>query len=261
MLHSICDGSAALRLRVFVEAQPGRESRGSVVRVENGFSSFAVDGTCSYLIGGGWIPPFEEHTARDEGWRVGQVDDAFRAAIDGSLGMDDLSSLDDCVSSAGMFDFSTTTIRNQHSTARCVGTPGARFSAAWAVIEDRAADLWARAKPLTQGIHLAASEAPSEAPGGSPPYQWPSGYSLDAYMLDGMQAFLNTPGSSKLIPAADAPTFRALRDQFIADVAAAPVLYQDGQKMTDGTRIALVYMRDALPYEDASGLLPFSGGQ
>jgi hypothetical protein len=80
-------------------------------------------------------------------------------------------------------------------------------------------------------------------------------------MLDGMQAFLNTPGLSKLIPAADAPKFRALRDQFIADVAAAPVLYQDGQKMTDGTRIALVYMRDALPYEDASGLLPFSGGQ
>jgi hypothetical protein len=66
---------------------------------------------------------------------------------------------------------------------------------------------------------------------------------------------------SKLIDPADAPPFRALRDKYIADVAASPELYVnwDGQKMTDGKRTAFVYMRDAIPYEDARGLLPFSG--
>jgi hypothetical protein len=37
-------------------------------------------------------------------------------------------------------------MRNQRSKAHCLGTPGPRFSAAWAVAYDRGADLWARGK-------------------------------------------------------------------------------------------------------------------
>jgi hypothetical protein len=224
------------------------------VRVENGSPSFAIDGTCNYFIGG-WS---EAPTARDEGWRVGQVDDAFRAELDRSMGMPDLSGLNDCTSSGGQFDFATLTIRNPQSKVLCRGTPGPRFSAAWAVVSNRAADLLARGKPLVGGIHVEATNAPDEAPGGPSAYPWPAGYSLDAYVVDPMQAFSNPPGLSKLIPAGEAQKFRSLRDQFIADVTASPILYQNGQKMSDGNRIALVYMRDELPYEDSSGLLPFS---
>ena len=257
--NSICDGSASLRLRVFVEPQPALELRGSIVSVENGSPSSAVDGMCRYFIGG-WL---EEKTSRDEGWRVGQVDDALKTELDASMGMEDLSTLTDCVPVAGLSDSSTLTIRNPRSTSRCRGMPGPRFSAAWQAVADRATDLWNRAKPLDQGLHVAAAETPAGPPDPTPAYPFPVGYSLDSIMLDPQEAAFNTPGTSKPISPADAPRFRALRDQYIADVAASPGLYSnwDGQKMTDGKRTAFVYMRDVLPYEGAQGLLPFSGPQ
>jgi hypothetical protein len=263
LIEPICDGSSALRLRVFVEPQLAREMRGSAVRVENGLYSFAVDGSCQYLVSGSWR---DDITSLDQGWRVGQVDDALRAELDRSMGTADLSSLSDCISMGGQFDFSAQTIRNQRSKAHCLGTPGPRFSAAWAVVFDRGADLWARGKPLPGGIRVEVIDVWGEAPGGpvSQAYPWPAGLSLEAYIVDPMLAALNPPGLSKLIPAGEAQQFRSLRDQFIADVLASPNplgSYGNGQKMTDGQRTALVYMRDELPYEDANGLLPFSDVQ
>jgi hypothetical protein len=216
-----------------------------------------VDGKCSYFISGGW---FDDYFSRDEGWRVGSVDDGFKTVLDGIMGMEDLSGLTDCVPLAGAFDFSTKTIRNPSSTSRCIGMEGPRFSAAWQSVANRATDLWNHATPLSGGLHVAGTEVGDGAPSPVPAYVLPTGYSIDSILLDPAQAAFNTPGTSKSISAADAPRFRALRDKYFADRAASPGLYLwDGQEMTDGKRTAYVYMRDVLPYEDADGLLPFSG--
>lgn len=56
-----------------------------------------------------------------------------------------------------------------------------------------------------------------------------------------------------------AKQLRTLRDRYLADRTAQPGLFVswDGLKVTDQSDPALVYMRDAIPYEDAQGLLKF----
>jgi hypothetical protein len=52
---------------------------------------------------------------------------------------------------------------------------------------------------------------------------------------------------------------RAIRDRYVADRTAQPGLYSnwDGLIATDQATTAVVFMRDAIPYEDAQGLLKF----
>jgi hypothetical protein len=257
--HSLCDGNAVMRLRVFVEAQPGREMRGSKVRVENGIKSFALDGMCSYWISGGWNS-LDGSLSRDRGWRTGTLTVEFKNALDRVFGFDDLGPLADCVPEAGLFDASVRTVRSERSAARC-GTKGTLFDAAWMAIEARGAELWASAKPMNGGIRLVAVEAPIDGPPLAIPYSWPSSQPMDTFMIDGQAASDNLSGMSKLVSEPEeARIFRALRDQYLSDRDATPGVYGnwDGLKVNDGQRAAWLYMRDALPYEDEQGLLPFS---
>ena len=251
---AICDGSAGARLRIFVEPQNARELRGSIVRVENGYPSLMIDGSCGYWIGGGWI---EDPMTRDLGWRQGHLDAALEQELRMLVNLGNLSSLQDCMTNT-VTDASTRSLRAATSRARCI-QGGPHFEAAWSWATRNAPDLWRQGVPLNGGIRVEA--IPLHAGDDSNAYVWPSGMPLAALILpDNEGSNQSSSGVSTLITDTErAQALRALRDQYIADRTASPGLFFDGQKMTDEDNTsATVFMRDQLPYEDNTGLLPFS---
>jgi len=255
MTPPICDGSANLRLRIFVEPQNGRELRGSIVRVENGYQSLMIDGACDFWIGGGWI---DDPMARDLGWRRGHIPAALEQELETLISIGDLGSVQDCLSN-DIADAPTRSIRSATSRARCI-RGGPRFEAAWSWAEKHGPDLWHEGVPLDQGIRV---EAVMLYDGdNSKAYGWPAGAPLAELILQETEgsALVFASGVSTLVMDPDrAQALRRLRDEYIADRRAFPGLFYDGQKMTDEQHTsAVVYMRDQLPYEDERGLLPFS---
>jgi hypothetical protein len=255
----LCDGVQHLRLWVLLRPG-GSELRGSAVRVENGYGLLAIDGTCSYWIGGGWT---EDAFSRDLPFRTGKVSDADVRAIEAGLPIDDVTSLRDCPPPpAGLFDYSVRDIRSEVATAACVGsapelTAGTRFEAAWMTVEAVATRLWTDGTPMDGPLHVSAVEASGGASRPAP-YAWPIAAPLGSFLLDSSDWF--RIGVSRLVDDPDsARQLRALRDRYLADRTAQPGLFVswDGLEVTDQSGTALVYMRDAIPYEDAQGLLKF----
>lgn len=254
----LCDGVAHLRLWVLIA--PAREVRGSMVRVENGMPFVAVDGTCSYWIGGGWT---NDALMRDRPIRTGKMTDADIATIEESVSLGTVAPLRDCPPPpSNLFDYSIRVIRTAGGDAQCfTGAPsltaGTRFEAAWMTFEMIGDRMWNDGAPLTGPLHVSATDA-SAAVSAQPPYAWPIDAPLASLILPGSDEM--KIGVSHLV---DDPTaagqLRALRDRYLADRAAQPGLYVnwDGLKVTDQTSVSFVYMRDAMPYEDAQGLLRF----
>lgn len=252
----LCDGTATLRLRVFKEAINGREARGSIVRVENGVPSFFVDGMCSYWISGGWE---DDMFSRDRGWRVGTLDSELLGELEQAFPLEFLHQLADCPEMAGVFDANIRTIRSARSTASC-RTNGLLFDSAWNAVATRASVLWARATPLDGGIRVSAIQTS----GLGLKYPWPAHEPLSSFVIpEAPEAVYQgfSSGISRLVvDPAIAGQLRLARESFFIDSVATGT-FADGQKMFDGTYSAFVFMRDALPYEDDHGLLPFSTGQ
>ncbi|MEO6603774.1 MAG: hypothetical protein ABIQ16_28075 [Polyangiaceae bacterium] len=240
---------------MYVEPQLARELPGSAVRVENGYSSIAIDGQCKYWIGGGWL---EEQFARDEAWREGVLDKATQDALDAVLTVADLTPLADCGAQV-ISDDSVATIRATASSASCSKDWGPRFSAAWGVIRDRAAQLYSSGTPVAGALHVVAVEV-GPFPGAAPEYAWPAGSDLASFLIGDSQAADNSVGVSKLAGSGLATALRTLRDQYIRDATMSPGLYP-GFRVSDGARSAFLYMRDSSPYEDQHGILPFSGSK
>ena len=111
-------------------------------------------------------------------------------------------------------------------------------------------------------LHIDAVVAPYDPSGSPAAYAWPSATPLSDFLLDPGPGGTNlmSPGISKLVDdPGSTSALRTLRGQYVADRDAQPGLYTswDGLKATDGVSTSLVYMRDAIPYEDARGLLHF----
>ena len=178
--------------------------------------------------------------------------------------LDDIGALADC-GSGGIPDASTLVIRTETATATCGGIPvssaaGARFLAAWTVVQTIASKLWESGTPMDGALHVSAVGPTSLPPTPTSPaaYAWPSAQPLSAFVLDSRD--LSKNGVSRLVEDPDAARqLRAMRDQYLADRAARPGLYSnwDGLIAADQSTTAIVYMRDAIPYEDAQGLLKF----
>ena len=253
----LCDGAQHLRLWVFIE--PGNEVRGSMVRVENGFPFIAIDGTCSYWIGGGWM---NDAFSRDRPIRTGKMTEADVASVEQSVPLGDIATLGDCPPPPpGLYDYSFRFIRTATTYVSCFTsapalTAGTRFEAGWMTLERIANTLWNDGTPVNGALHVSAVDAPGD--GATPAYTWPIAAPLASFVLEGADG--TKSGVSHLVsdPTA-ASQLRALRDQYLADRTAQPSLYVswDGLKVTDQTSIGFVYMRDAIPYEDAQGLLKF----
>jgi len=252
---ALCDGTDRMRLWVLVEPTGDREVRGSIVRVENGLPLLMVDGTCKFWIGAGWS---EDALSRDRALRTGKLSAADSKALEAALPLDDLMPLGDCKAVAGHFDASILAIRAERSSARCA-TSGNRFGAAWAAVQTIARTLWNQSVPLDGPIHVSAVEAPFDNTGSAKPYDWPITTPMASFLIpDGRGQFAS--GASRLVMEPDAAKkLRAMRDQYLADRGTKPGLYVnwDGMKVSEEGKIALVFMRDALPYEDARGLLQF----
>jgi hypothetical protein len=173
----------------------------------------------------------------------------------------DIAALADCPPPpAGSFDYSTRFIRTKMATATCPGTTGARFDAAWATLQTMAARLWEAGTPVEGALHVSAIGPVSPPPTlTSPPaFAWPLAQPLGPFILD--SADWSRKGVSRLVDdPALATQLRTMRDRYLTDRAAQPGLYTswDGLFATDQSTTALVYMRDAIPYEDLQGLLTF----
>ena len=93
----------------------------------------------------------------------------------------------------------------------------------------------------------------------SPPaYAWPISPPLASFILESSD--WSQRGVSHLVDDPDAARqLRTMRDQYLADRTAQPGLYVnwDGLFAADQSTMAIVYVRDAIPYEDARGLLTF----
>jgi hypothetical protein len=253
----LCDGVEHLRLWVLIA--PGNEVRGSLVRVENGYPFVAIDGTCSYWIGGGWT---EDALSRDRPIRTGKMTDADIAAVEQGVPLGDVATLGDCPPPpADLYDYSYRSVRTAGAEAACfTGAPtltaGTRFEAAWTTLETIAGRLWDAGTPLNGALHVSAVDGASGA--STPAYTWPLASPLASFLLDSADWFKVGVGHIVVDPTV-AGQLRALRDRYLADRTAQPGLYVnwDGLEVTDQTTTGFVYMRDAIPYEDAQGLLAF----
>jgi len=248
----LCTGSDGLELRVFYQGG-GQDATGGTVRIENGYSSFAVDGQCQYFISGGW----QGVSGRDQGWRRGRVGDGLRATLERLAGEADLAGIDDCDRYSLVFDAPSLVIANVRSSVTTCGRPGARLTAVSDAIRERAPELWERGQPLDGDLHIVVLEGPALVDTW-PPYAWPSGLAIADY-FDREQEALGQypPGSSRRVVASDAAPLRVLREQFLSDVRARPTLAPiNGIPVTDGAFVGWMFLRDALPYENERGLWP-----
>jgi hypothetical protein len=182
------------------------------------------------------------------------------AILEQGVALGDISSLRDCGGAAGLFDFSVRAVSTPVATAEC-GFEGKRFDAAWSVIQTVAESLWARGIAMDGALHVSAVAAASGF-NSAMAYAWPLAMPLSDFLLDpGIDGInLTMPGASKLVADPDSTSrLRALRERYLADRDAQPGLYGnwDGLETTDGVSVAVLYMRDAIPYEGQSGLLQF----
>jgi hypothetical protein len=222
------------------------------VLVENGYPSFAVDGQCSYWTNAGWFNGEPNVDTKDLGWRSGQVDAELEADLN-TLPLGHLDTLADCMPNT-IFDGAPSVISDGISGAGCVAS-GPRHLAAFEMVSLRAPDLWERGSPMAAGLWLSAVAVNDGDT--SRAYPWPAVEPLSSFIIPEDESGLGLVGVSRLIgDLTVAAELRALKAQYIEDRKATPGFFFDGQKMSDGTTEALVYMRDQLPYEDEHGLLP-----
>jgi hypothetical protein len=241
----LCDGVAHLRLWALGEA--GREVGGSTVRTELGYPFVVVDGTCTYWVGGG---SSEDPLGRDLPLRTGMLTQVEAGMLERAIPLDGVAALDDCHPVPGSFDVGVRSIRAASGVARCESS-GAVFDAAWSTLDAAAEQLRTRGTPMTGAIHVAAL-----ASDGAPtltPYAWPLTEPLSSFIVTVAPDGSGRAGSHLVSDADAAAKLRALRDRYLIDRAASPGLFVnwDGLQATDQATTATVFMRDAIPYEDA----------
>jgi hypothetical protein len=244
----LCDGSARMRLRFATLARNERELPGSIVRVENGFPSLLLDASCNYYMSGGWAEPGDA-LGRDRGVRRGKLDGADLEALGRELPLGRLDRLSDCSDAAEMIDGSPRTIADGSGTASCAGR-GASFDAAWNWIASRAAKLWAASAPMSGDVWLSAVVVKDGDD--SPAFEWPLAEPLRSFIIPENALFES--GVSRRVSGPEAQALRRLREDYLSARTKAPAGFYDGQKMSNGGLSAVVYLRDALPYEDERGL-------
>lgn len=249
---SLCDGTSELKLRLFVAPQAYREVRGAAVSVENGFPSFAVDGTCQFFMGGGWTSETTGPRAADLEWRTGRLSAELQAALQRFVD-DGLNTLTDCSAPVGVFDAAARVVTDGKTTATCE-TRGPRFDAAWSELQSHAAEAWDSGERVALGIRVVVVESNAIA---ARAYEWPLVDALTAFMIEPDQETM--VGLSHLVSGdADVMALRNLRAEYVESEAIKPSTNSDGQVVSDGVSPnQYLYTRDELPYEDARGLLPF----
>ncbi len=249
----LCDGTQRLTLRVFFAGQlgMGREVPGSAVRIENGFPSFAVDGQCRYFMSGGWQ---EDRQARDQGWRQGTVSDELHRLLEDHAGVEDLTKTYDCGSGQAALDASPVIVGNVRSSVICWSDVSDGVRELLTAIRQNAQELWSEGQALDGDVRITVREEVGLAP--PQRYQWPNGLDLLDFFEPASSLDVQSAGQSKRVAAVDAAPLRTIREQFLHDTEPGVLYIGNGIPIADGELFATVFMRDALPHEDESGLLP-----
>lgn len=181
---------------------------------------------------------------------------SLSALLESAFPLKSLPQLMDCSRNPGASDYAVRSVRTREFAAVCNGN-GPLFDTAWAVMEAHAPELWAGAEPVgNESIHLSAVEA-SSGSAEHTPYIWNLGEPLNSFVIEEADAW--AVGFSKLVAAADAAKLRSLREQYLNERTTSPGLFSgwDGMQVSDGTRKAVIYMRDPTPYENESGIVKF----
>lgn len=251
----LCDGVQHLRIAV-AYVGGGPPPPGSTVRSENGYSLFAVDGTCSYFIAGGWT---DAPSGTDFPVRTGKLSDADARVLEDALPLGDNGALGGGCAPAVIPDAPDRVIRTETAPDPCGQLPLSsaarmRFDAAWMTVGTIGGRLWEDGTPMDGALHVSA--VPTSAASRPTVYAWPIALPLSGFVINSSDWYKS--GVSRLVddPAA-ARQLRALRDQYLSDQAELPGGFGGDMQATDQSITAVVYMRDAIPYEDARGLLQF----
>lgn len=251
----ICDGSDQLRLRFFYEPALSREPPGNAVLLELGYSSIGIDGHCRYWINGGWANgKVDEHLP----WKTGELPASLAAELDAAINLSTLDTLE-CDGFTTYSHKNYYTIRSQYSRRRCeVGLDDTKFYEVYRILDSRALQLYDAAVPVDGAIRMLATSSgwPFDT------YEWP--VELDPFLrVDSSSELL--PGHSQLVTDPEAARLlRQLRNRFIADATAPEASHNtsDGIPLsvgTSGSKFNIeLFVRDALPYELANGLWPWS---
>ncbi|MCU0655024.1 MAG: hypothetical protein MUF64_06965 [Polyangiaceae bacterium] len=244
----ICDGSNQLKLRMFIAPNYIGELSGSIVRVENGYPWFIIDGTCTYWMGS-WSP--SDPLARDRETRTGKLSSSVSSQLSG-LPLGQLDSLLDCKTQPGSSDVNSKIIADQYSGVACIGS-GPNFDKAWSIISTHADTLWTQGVAMDGNIRV--SVYPASDGDNSKAYKWPLSVQISSLLVPESKS--TSPGVSHVYQSSDASLLRFLRNEYLKDRGDAPFSFYDGQKFNDGQTNYYVYFRDVVPYEMTNGLLPF----
>jgi hypothetical protein len=231
----VCDGSSDLRLAVRFDA-PGPFAPGEAILYDNGASFLFVDGTCDYAVKTG---------ARWEDIAVGTADDAT---------LIDRLRLDQLVSASytgDLADGPTFHLAFEGAVIDCAG------GCSGGDVPDEIAQLDARAADLLQASYAGGSleahpqrvEVVAEGVPPTPSFLWPASLDPATIALAPADAIA---GTATLVTGADAAALRDLRHQ-VRDTSPTPGAAF--VTVDTGPPQYAVFLRDALPWEDASGLV------
>lgn len=237
----LCDGSDGLVFRAFYEGG-GQAFPGHGMQMENGYPSFAVDGQCRYFISGGF--DVDKPDARSEGWREGPLDDEIARSLQRSIGGAELSGLDDCSPYQSAADAPSLVVASAQFSITCGGMPNG-VRAVTETIREHAAALRARGQALAGDLYFEIVDGANS----DVALDWPSTIPLPEVARERVESL------RQVIAAADAAPVRALRERWLQG-SAIRTYWDTGIPVRSGERLVRVFLRDAVPHEDASGVLP-----
>lgn len=253
----ICNGETGMQLRVYVGIGLSDGEMGAEIEAENGVRSFFVDGGCVAWAGGGWA---EDRLGRARPWRSARLTSQQKDALEAALGFATFDHVADCQSQSGLFSHSVRVMQRRQAGYLC-RTRGPQFDKTWELVTSIALAISNTGAPLTGPIRLAAKEIENPEASFYPgPVPWPFDKKLDDFLYDQTKAGRRYPTGNGLLVSdlEEAKKLRLLQANHLAAIDSHPERPPSALKVTNGTTIAAVYLRDALPFEDEFGILSFA---
>jgi hypothetical protein len=176
--------------------------------------------------------------------------------LDAALDLEHLEMLSSCPFSPTIRDVSVLRIRSEYSRVECQGiaeVADTEFGRAWALIGE--SQLYADGTDLDGPIQVVGY--PTTADEFINFLEWPLSVPVTNYHVD--MVLGNGFGLGLLVSDVDdVAQLRLLRQTDMNYRDVHPEYQVDGIFVQDGEEYATLHLRDAIPYEDDRGLLPFS---
>jgi hypothetical protein len=244
----VCDGSGSLRLAMARLSSFDRLQPGSQVLFENGSPFLYVDGNCRY-----WVQS-------DDGWagsRSGVLTPSQASQLEADTHYADWIRGD--WRTPTLADASLDILYDTSVKLSCSSLCGS--SSAPDFLKDVTARFADIVRPLSTGggalqdqrVRISVVQLDPGAYDFVPHAAWPLAVALQGIAQDQGTAQMQGYGHGLLFQGADAEKLRALRATYVA--GSYRQLGVPGLPIDDGGQVYLLFVRDVLPFEDASGLV------